>query len=384
LVIRRSVCMAILVALFAGGGAFAHVVFGTITLRLLTLQADVVARVRIVDAASLVELEDPPLRETVVVAEVLERLKGRIAEDAHEGTPRELLRFVQHGHGTVVYAKGEEVVLFIEGIARSAELGGSRVAEHVRWVSRQESGAKFALDESTRQAIPAAVRAYVSLDALPPGQRPDALRRLTVEMLGSPHEVIASSALRDVVLAGDAPFFAEADQANLELILDAPETPIGIRIGLLAELERRGLVVGEPRWAAMLRTTSGPERLIVVRAAGAHPSPAVSSELSKLLLTGDSQLVAAAAVSLGSPGNDAAVPPLTGLLEKSDSRVRMAAIRGLGRVGSAKALVALETAAASHADPATRRRAAAEVKILSGRTPSESRVRSTHSSSAEG
>ena len=44
----------------------------------------------------------------------------------------------------------------------------------------------------------------------------------------------------------------------------------------------------------------------------------------------------------------------------------MAAIRGLGKVGSPAALAALTEAAASHPEPATRRRAAAEVKVLGG------------------
>ena len=42
----------------------------------------------------------------------------------------------------------------------------------------------------------------------------------------------------------------------------------------------------------------------------------------------------------------------------------MASIRGLGRIATPRARAALAKAAASHPDPATRRRAGAEVAIL--------------------
>jgi len=49
----------------------------------------------------------------------------------------------------------------------------------------------------------------------------------------------------------------------------------------------------------------------------------------------------------------------------------MAAIRGLGRIATPEARHALAEAAATHPEPLTRRRAAAEVEILTGRaTPS--------------
>lgn len=322
----------------------------------------------------MLALTNPPLREVVVVAEVLDVLKGRYSEQE--------LRFVRHGHGIVAYEKGDEVLLFVERIGKSSELGRGRLAEHVGWVSRQETGAKFALDETTRGDLTAAVRAYAALDELPAATRPDAMRRLTMKMLASPHAALSASALRDVVLSGDAPIVSAADLPELEALIDGPETRVGIRIGLLAELERRGLVVGPPRWAALLRSTSGAERIAVVRAAGAHPSGAVTKELVKLLSVNDPQLVSTAAVSLGSPGNDSALAPLAGLLAREDPRVRMAAIRALGRVGTPAAKQALAEAAASHPDPATRRRAAAEVKLLAGRGAPERRVGSAQGAAA--
>jgi hypothetical protein len=355
---RWAAALGIAIAV-AAWSAHGHVVFGTTTLHLLTAQSDFAARVRIVDPAAALVIEDPPLRETVVVAEVLEALKGGFAGKE--------LRFVQHAHGIASYAEGDEVLLFVDRISKSSELATSRIAEHVQWVSEQETGAKFPLDEDSRDAVAAAVKRYAALAKMPRASRPAELRSITLEMLASPHPMLAASALRDLVLAADVPIVSADDLPALEAVLDNPETTIGIRIGLLAELERRGLVDGPPRWAALLSGSRGAQQLAVVRAAAAHPSEAVARELTKLLAADDPQLVATAAVSLGSPGNDAAVAPLAKLLTSDDSRVRMAAIRGLGKVDSPAAKQALAKAAKSHADPATQRRAAAEVKVLADR-----------------
>ncbi len=357
---RVVVALATFACCFAGPPARAHVVYGTTTLRLLTLESDLVARMKIVDPDAELLLEDPLVREAVVVAEVLEPLKGAFAE--------EQLRFVQHGHGVPKYEKGEEVALFAQHIERSRELGRSPIAAHIHWVSAQEAGVKFALDASTRDGFVAAVRAYAELEMLPPEEQPGGLRRITVELLASPQERLARSALRDAVLAADAPVLVAEDLPALESVLASPDTPTGVRIGLLAELERRALVQGPPRWAELLRTTTGPDRFAVVRAAGAHPSAPVAKELAALLASDDPLLVAAAAVSLGAPGDESAVAPLAKLLDSDEQRVRMAAIRGLAQVGSSGAREVLAKAAAEHPEAATRRRAAAEVKLLERRT----------------
>jgi len=354
------------IAAFAAGMAMAaapslsraHVVMGMTTVRLLTLQSDLVARVRIVDPERAFVLEDPPLRETVVVAEILEGLKGAYSEKQ--------LRFVQRGHGVVRYAKGEEVILFVRRIEKNPELANSRLAKHLDWVSEQESGTEFRLDDETRVDITAAVRAYATLENLAPEARPDALRRITIDMLGSPRQELAGSALRDLVLSKNVSIVSSDDLPVLEPILDNPATPIGVRVGLLAELERRHLIDAPSRWAALIQTTLGAERLAVVRAAGAHPSEPVTKALGQLLSSNDVQLVATTAVALGGMRNGMAVGRLAALLASDEPRLRMAAIRGLGRAGTAAALEALSKAAESHQDVETRRRAGAEVKILMG------------------
>jgi hypothetical protein len=358
---RAAVGLAITALLgVAAGPALAHVVYGTPPLSLLTQESDLVARVRIIDPHSDLPLADPLAREIVVVAEVLELLKGSYA--------KERVRFVQHGHGSPEYEKGEEAAVFLKRLERSRELGGSAAASRIRWVSEQEAGSKFALDARVRADFVAAVRAYAQLAVLAPEARPEALHRITLKLLASPHPVLASSALRDLVMAGDASLLSARDMPTLEPLLASSATPIGVRIGLLVELERRGLVDGPPRWARLLRTTTGEDRFAVVRASAAHPSEPVTAELRALLASDDSLLVAAAAVSLGTPGNDAAVAPLAKLLKSDESRVRMAAIRGLGRVATPGAKQVLVKTAAEHPDAATRRRAGAEVRLLDRHT----------------
>ena len=351
---------------FVAGPARAHVVYGTPTLSQLTQDSDLVLRVRIIDPSKDLPLADSSAREVVVVAEVLEALKGSHA--------KERVAFVQHGHGSPEYKNGEEVAVFLKRIERSRELRGSDVASRIHWVSEQEAGSQFTLNARVRADFGAAVRAYAQLAALAPEARPGAMHRITLELLASPHPMLSSSALRDLVMAGDASPLDAGDLPTLEPLLGSPATPIGIRIGLLVELERRGLVDGPPRWAKLLRTTTGTDRLAAVRASAAHPSAPVTAELRALLANDDTQLVSAAAVALGTPGNDAAVAPLAKLLASDESRVRMAAIRGLGRVATPRARQVLAKTAAAHPDASTRRRAGAEVRLLDRQTTSAGAV----------
>ncbi len=120
-----------------------------------------------------------------------------------------------------------------------------------------------------------------------------------------------------------------------------------------------------------------------MRASAAHPSEPVTAELLALLANDDHQLVSAAAVALGTPGNDAAVAPLAKLLASDESRVRMAAIRGLGRVATPRAREVLVKTAAAHPDASTRRRAGAEVRLLDRHTTSVGAIRERASSPSQ-
>lgn len=341
--------------------ARAHVVYGTRTFYQMTVESDLVMRGRITEGEGLIVIDKPPLHREVVKAQVLEVLRGGIAVG-------ESVTFAQHGHGHAGYADGEEALLFLEKITRSPELSRTAIAERVQWVSRQEPQDRVTLTPQTRDEFVAAVKAYAALAGLAsPRERIEGLRLVTLRLLGSREPRIAASAVRDLVLAGNLPIVRAADAALLDRLIDDPHTAIAIRIALLAEIERRSLVSGPPRWARLLRETTPRDLLPLVRAVGAHPSDATTEELVKILEGNDAELAAAAAVSLGSPGNERAVEPLTRALSSASERVRMGAIRGLGGIGTEAALRALEQAATSHPDPVTRRRARAEATVLSRR-----------------
>lgn len=364
---RRKAALALLpVALaFAAPAtrARAHVVYGTATLHQLVATSDVVARARIVDASARVTLEPSGTSRPVVEARLLEVFKGSAAPG--------VVRFAQHGHGVAPFENGEEVLLFLNRIERQRELAPLASAGAVAYVSLQEHAEKFLLTRESRGALLSAVRSYARVATISdPAARHEALRRATFAQLASPDGRIAASAVRDLVVVEEPPLVTEADLPVLEPILASPTAPIGVRVALLAELERRGLVDGPTRWVGLLRGTRGRELLGVIRAAGAHPSPATRAVLLEILAGGDSEAAAAAAMALGEPGNDAAVAPLTRALSQGDERLRMASIRGLGRIATASARRALEEAAGSHPDPATRRRARAEAQLLERAEPS--------------
>jgi hypothetical protein len=337
--------------------ARAHIVYGTATLNRLVATSDVVARARILDAAGRVALEPTGTSRPVVEARLVEILKG----SAEPG----VVRFAQHGHGVAQFEDGEEVLLFLRRIESHRELARLASAGSVRFVSLQEHDAKFLLTPESREVLLLAARSYVRVGAIgDPAARHEALRRATLAQLASPDDRLAASAVRDLVLAEKPPLITEADLPVLEPILASSNTPIGVRVALLAELERRGMVDGPARWVELLRGTRGRELQSVIRAAGAHPSLPTQAVLREILAGGDPGAAAAAAMALGTPGDDAAVAPLRRALSEGDERLRMAAIRGLGRVATASARKALQEAADSHPDPATRRRARAEVKLL--------------------
>jgi hypothetical protein len=325
-------------------------------LHLLVSGSELVARVRITETTGFVSLPEGS-RRPVVRAEVLEVWKG----DAPEGQ----LLFAQHGHGVVEYEAGEEVVVFLRRVEASRELDGLAAAS-VAFVSFQEHDARYAMPPSDPALLARAVRGYVSAEAgMGPQERIAALRAVTLELVVSNDVRLASGAIHDLALAGDVALVSSKDvPVLLERVVEASETPVGVRVGLFVELERRGLVDGPKGWLRLLGTAKPADLPDVARAAGRHPSPQVTARLIELLGSEDREAAEAAAIALGAPAHAEAVAPLARSLLKGEPRLRMASIRGLGVIGTPDARRALEQAAGSHADPATRRRAAAEAKRL--------------------
>jgi len=338
--------------------ALAHIVYGSPSIYQLVVDADLVVRARIIDPTDQLVAAEPAVRRPAVVAAALQVYKGRTGTGP--------IRFAQHGHGVAQYEVGDEALLFLRRIERTRELDEIAATGQVPWVSLQEHDSAFTLAPEERPAFDEAVRAWAAADDGNPSARFDSLREITVELLRSSEPRLARSALRDLVLMGDV--LVTGDTApTLVSISNDTANDIGLRLGVLTVLEQQGLVDGPARWAGLLRTTPEPDLIAVVRAAAAHPGPAVTAELVKLLDADDPATAAAAAVSLGVPGNDAAVAPLTRAVRGDDERLQSAAIRGLGRIGTEKALAALNETAHDHPDATTRRRAAGEVARLEAR-----------------
>jgi HEAT repeats len=354
---RAALVVALLVLHGAAAPARAHVVYGARTLSQLTAMADAVVRARVSDADAVVVRAQPLLRQPIVAVEVLESVKGDL--------PCGPLTFAPHGHGVARYADGEEVVLFLRDIAHSRELADTSLAAAVAWISEQETPDKIVLGRGADDPVLAAVRAYAGLGALPSDTaRREALRRITLRLVGAHEPRLATAAVSDLILADASLPITATGLPALLAILDDGAVAIGARLALLAELERRKVVDGAAHWVRLLRTTDGAEGLAVIHAVATHPSAGVTRELLAILAGADSERAATAAVSLGTPGNGAAVEPLAQVLAGKSPRLRMAAIRGLGRIATPAAARALEFAAEFHPDPATRRRARAERIVL--------------------
>ena len=355
-------CGAMLACALAAHG---HLVDSTKTLHAFVSESDLVlrARIAVVHDQPSVSAEHPAAGRPGVEAEILELFKGSF--DAKR------VKFAQHGHGVVQFEPGDETLLFLVAISESRELDALGQAGTYEWVSLQEHDHEYALDGSATGPTLEAVRSYVASDAaISPEVRIKALRSATRTLLTSGDPRLAASAVRDLVLTPTLPLVTEADLPALEQVLSSSSTSMGVRVGLLIELERRGLVNGSDRWLALLSAdVPTRDRITAIRGAGMSRSEPVHVRLVALLQDSDDAVAAAAATALGARGGTAAVEPLAAALKHDSPGVRMGAVRGLGRIDSKQALAVLERAALSHPDPETQRRARAEVRKRRSNTP---------------
>lgn len=328
------------------------------SLRKLTLEADGIVQARVVAATATIDAAG--IAYPLVHVDVLATLKGAIAPGA--------LAFVNVGTGAATFVDGEEVVLFLRQLDRVAELAATALSTRLRWAALPNAGEKLA----SRPLVVDAVRGYVALDAIPdPDTRGDALRTLTLRLLKSGDAMLVASVLRDLAPGGDAGALTLADLPAMVPLIENPRVPIGTRIALVAELERRGLVFGPARWVRLLRTSHGTDLLAVLRAVGEHPSAGVNAQLIEFLGDRDLAVATAAATALGVPGNVEAVRPLASSLARVDTPLRHAAIAALARIGTQSARQALELVAARHPDADLRSRAnvaAVEIARRNGTT----------------
>ena len=341
-----------LVVVHADGG-LAHIVYGRPTLLSLTTGAELVARVRVVDPTA--SAGSAGARRSVVKTELREVLKGSRPSGS-------TLVFAPHGHGVAEYQAGEEAIVFLVPIDKSRELGALEAAG-VRWVSFQEHDARYVLEDGNRDRLLRAVRSYVAAsEAASPADRLRQLRAITARLILSGDARLAAGAVQDFAVVPGLPLLATEDVPVLvEKVVRSEEAPVSVRTALLTELGRRKMVDAAPLWVGLMRTTPKPDRQQVVRAAGRHPAPTVDAALLELLAGSDAELAEAAALALATPGHAGTIEPLGRAALRPEPRVRRAAIRALGSVGSEAALAELRSLAASHTDPDLRRRANAEV-----------------------
>jgi hypothetical protein len=328
------------------------------SLRRLTFDADVIVRARVVATSATIDAGS--VTYPLVHVEVLATLKGTVAPGP--------LAFASVGEGAARFVDGEDVLLFLQRIDRVAALAATTLPTRLGWVAIPNAGEKLLVSDRSGPALVDAVRRYVALDAIPdPDGRGDALRSLSLQLLRSGEPLLVTSVLRDVAPGGDAGALTLTDLPTLLPVVESSRVPIGTRIALVAELERRGLVFGPARWVRLLRTAHGSDLLAVLRAVREHPSAGVNAQLIPMLSDRDLALATAAATALGAPGNVEAVRPLAESLARSDPAFGAAALRSLARVGTHSARQALELAAAHHPDPQLRRQAEIESIALARR-----------------
>jgi len=352
----------VFISVFTTTESSAHIIMGTKSLHLLVAEADLVLRARVTDPETLFVSADGVTQRRLVEIEILERLKGK--------TSAKRIRIAQDGHDVARYATGEEALFFLRPIAKSRELRMLAVAGGPSHVSSQEHAEKFPVEGTYGPVLLSAVRKLAkSESAETKEERVALIRKATLELLVSGDPELGASGLASLVLAPHAAFITPSDLPALEKLLKSNDVSIGLRAGLIAELERRGLLDGPDHWLALLRTAPPEDLPVAIRVAGAHPSPRVSAILFQILEDTDSrpEIAAECAIALGTRGNVGAVTALSGALTRGEARVRNAAIRGLGRIDAPEAWKALEVAASTHSDPTTRRRAQAAVRAAESR-----------------
>lgn len=328
------------------------------SLRQLTRDADAVVRARVTAAVATIEAGGRVY--PVVHAEVLATLKGSVA-------PGEIV-FANVGSGTATFVDGEEIVLFLQHLERIPELAATPLQARLRYVASPNAGEVIVLSDAVRPAITDAVRRYAALEAIQdPEARGDVLRKLSLDLMKSGEPLLITSVMRDLAPGGDAAALTLADLPAMVPLIESSRVPIGTRIALVAELERRGLIFGPARWVRLLRTSQGPDLLAVISAVGEHPSAGVNAYLIPLLDRSDLAIATAAATALGVPGNIEAVRPLTASLRRSDHPLGLAVLRSLARIGTQSARQALELVAARHPDAELRQRAETDAIILARR-----------------
>jgi hypothetical protein len=346
----------------AGIDARAHVIMGTKSLHLRVVEAKLIVVGRVLDPDSRFVSSDGQTQRQLIEIEILETLKGTLS------TPK--LRFAQDGHEVARYQQGDEAIFFLAPIADSRELRALAVPGGPGYVSGQEHNERFLTTGTSGKVLLTATRDFVSSGgAATAGKRVALIRRATLDLLTSGDAQLANSALANLVITPQAALITKHDLPRLEALLSDTTKSIGLRAGLIAELDRRGLIDGPAHWLALLKNAPPSDLPPAIRASGPRASEVVRAFLRELLTSPDTapEVAAEAAIALGASRDPNAIDALSVALSRKSPRLRFAAIRALGQIGSENAKRELERAAATHPDPATQRRAIAELRSVTAR-----------------
>ncbi len=345
-------------------GASAHVVMGTKSLHLRVAEAELIVLGRVVDPAYLFVSEDGNVQRALVEIDVLEALKGEAGA--------ERLRFAQDGHAVARYEVGETALFFLRPIARSRELRALVLPGGPSHVSGQEHDEEFLVAPKSGSVLLSATRAFADSErAETTEERVALIRGATLDLLTSSDDRLASSALASLVMAPSADWVADEDMPRIRKKLADPSASIGLRAGLIAELDRRGLISGDEARKALLEEASPASLPAAIRALATRPSAAMTEFLLDRLLNEPlptSEVAAEGAIALGNSNDPRVATALGRMLTRKEARVRNAAIRGLRNLGTSDAIRVLRETAERHADPSTRRRAEAAAGQVSPRS----------------
>ena len=355
--------LCLLVALLAIGAATAgnvsaHIVMGTKSLHLRVAESEVILLGRVVDPAAMFVTGNGKTRRALVEIEVLEALKGTAGSGG--------VRIAQDGHAVATYRKGDEALFFLKPIAKSRELRSLALPGGPTHVSGQEHDEEFVIAGAAGATLLSATRSFVASEtAETTEERVELIRTATLALLTSRESRLASSALASLVLSPHAKWITADDLPRLHSTLSDAANPIGFRVGLIDELERRGLVAGDPERLTLLRTAEPGALPATIRAVGPRAGPAVKVFLLELVgpeSKARPEVMAEAAIALGTTRDPRALDALGVALAHPEARVRNAAIRGLGLFGTPEADSILSKVGQEHPDLETRRRARAEAE----------------------
>lgn len=361
---RLSFALLSVVALAATTDARAHVVMGAKSLHLRVAEASIVLRGRVSDPDAMYVASDGKTRRALVVVDVLETLKGDPGGES--------VRIAQDGHAVATYQTGDVALFFLKPIGRSLELRSLAVPGGATHVSGQEHDEAFVIEGPGGATLLAATRAFVASEKTESAdERVALIRAATLDLLTSGDDRLATAALASLVLAPEAEWITPDDLPRLHSTIADASNSIGLRAGLIDELERRGLVAGDLERLALLRSAAPGELPSAIRALAPKSGPRVLDFLLELVaLDSDASptAVAEAAIALGASRDPRVLAPLSDAAMRPEQRVRNAVIRGLGLSDEARAAQLLSEISSSHPDPGTRKRAAAELRKTRHRT----------------